>query len=293
MKKSTPILLLVTVLLTVSLACTVSGVPAPTQDINALGTAIMQTMIVAATQTSAAGFPVAIEDTVTPALVSPTFTPSLTPSATLSPTPAFTSTPAIPLISVSVPTNCRVGPGKVYDRVGALLIGQTAEVVGRNLTGNYWYIRNPNQSNRFCWLWGEYASVTGNFGVLPVFTPPPTPTPIPDFEADYGGLETCAGWWVDLKLTNTGGVSFESVSVTVRDTETDIVVSMYTDVFHDIDGCTDTFTKDRLNPGDSQTVSTAAFTYNPTGHELRATVTLCSWDGQNGMCITESIKLTP
>src|SRR5215213_11270354 len=101
-KKSTPILLSVTVLLIVSLACTVSGIPAPTQDINALGTAIMQTMIVAGTQTSAAGFPVTIEDTATPALVSPTFTPSLTPSATLSPTPAFTSTPAIPLISVSV-----------------------------------------------------------------------------------------------------------------------------------------------------------------------------------------------
>ena len=66
------------------------------------------------------------------------------PDRDCTPTPVFTSTPGIPLISVTVATNCRVGPGKVYDRVGALLVGQVAEVVGRNLNGNYWYIRNPN-----------------------------------------------------------------------------------------------------------------------------------------------------
>jgi len=81
--------------------------------------------------------------------------------------------------------------------------------------------------------------------------------------------------------------------MTVRDTVTDTVVSVYTDVFHDIDGCTGTDTRDRLNPGDSRVVSGPVFTYNPTGHELRATITLCSRDGQNGMCITESIKFTP
>jgi hypothetical protein len=290
MKKSTPILLSVTLLLMVSLACTVSGVPAPTQDINALGTSVMQTMIAGATGTALVGFPVAVVDTPTPTQTLP---PTFTPSTTLSPTPVFTSTPVVPLISVSVATNCRVGPGKVYDRVGALLIGQTAEVVGRNETSNYWYIRNPNQSTGFCWLWGEYATVTGNWAVLPVFTPPSTPTPMPDFEADYDGLESCNGWWVDLDLTNTGGISFESVTLTVRDTETDVVVSMYTDVFHDIDGCSETSTKERLNPGDSRIVSAAPFAYNPTGHELRATITLCSRDGQNGMCLTESIKFTP
>jgi hypothetical protein len=291
MKKSTPILLSVTVLLIFSLACAISGVPAPTQDLNALGTSVMETMISGATGTALAGFPVAVVDTPTPG---PTFTPSVTPTATLSPTPVFTSTPVIPLISVSVATNCRVGPGKVYDRVGALLVGQTAEVAGRNLNGNYWYIRNPNQSNGFCWLWGEYATVTGNFAALPVYTPPPTPTPMPDFAADYDGLETCNnGWWADIELTNTGGISFESISMTVRDTDTDIVVSMYTDVFHDIDGCSGTDTRERLNPGASHVVSGPVFTYNPTGHTLRATITLCSRDGQNGMCITESIKFKP
>jgi hypothetical protein len=253
----------------------------------------MQTMIVAATQTAAAGFPAAIVDSPTPAQTFTPELPTLSPTVTLTPIPIFTSTSTVPLISVTVATNCRVGPGKIYDRVGALLPGEVAEIVGRNVTGNYWYIRNPNQSNGFCWLWGEYATVTGNFAALPVFTPPPTPTPMPDFEADYDGLESCAGWWPDIEVFNNGGITFESISLTVRDTDTDIVVSMYTDVFHDIDGCSDTFTRDRLNPGDSRIVSAPVFTYDPRGHTLRATITLCSRDGQNGTCITESIRFTP
>jgi hypothetical protein len=288
MRKSTPILLSVTVLLIVSLACGLSS-STPTQDVNSiLGTAIMQTMVSALTQTAQVIVPVDIVETPSAA-----FTPIFTPTETLTTSPVFTATAIIPQVSVSVATNCRVGPGKVYDRVGALLIGQVAEVFGRDTTGNYWYIRNPNQRNGFCWLWGEYATVTGNFAALPMFTPPPTPTPMPAFEADFDGMETCAGWWVDLKLTNTGGISFESVSLTVRDTVTDIVLSMYTDVFNNINGCTDSSTEDVLNPGANRIVSAPAFAYDPRGHKLRATVTLCSRGGQNGTCITESIKFTP
>lgn len=288
MRKSTPILLSVTVLLIVSLACTLSTAPA--QDINALGTAVMQTMISGATQTAQAVVPIELADTPTASL---TFTPVFTPTETLTPSPVFTFTPIVPQVSVSMATNCRTGPGKVYDRVGALLVGQVAEVVGRDYTGNYWYIRNPNQSGGFCWLWGEYATVTGNFAVLPMYTPPPTPTPMTAFEASYDSLDTCIGWWVELDLTNTGGISFESISITVRDTDTDVVVSMYMDVFDDVDGCSDSFIRDVLNPGETRIVSGPAFDYDLRGHELRATITLCSRDGQSGTCITDSIKFTP
>ena len=233
MRKSAPILLLVTVLLIFSQACTVPGIS--TSDPNSMNTAIAQTIVVGLTQTAGAVIPI---DMVNSPI--PTFTPELptfTPTATLSPTPAFTATPVIPQISVSVATNCRVGPGKVYDRVGALLLGEVAEVVARDPIGNYWYIRNPDQSNGFCWLWGEYATVTGNISVLPVYTPPPTPTPTPNFAAFYAGKDTCIGWWVDIELDNTGGVAFRSISLTVRDTVTDTVLSMYADSFTDINGC--------------------------------------------------------
>jgi hypothetical protein len=291
MRKSTPILLSVTVLLIVSLACALPTFPAPTQDINSLGTAVMETMVAAVTQTAGSNIPVDIVESpiasFTPEL------PTLTPTATVSPAPIFTNTPLVPQISVSVATNCRVGPGRVYDRVGALLVGQVAEVVGRNQAGDYWYIRNPNQPNGFCWLWGEYATVTGNFVVLPVFTPPPTPTPVPTFDAFYDGLESCGGWWVDIELANTGGLTFRSISLTVRDTVTDVSVSTYADSFIDLNGCLNSSSRDTLNPGDTRTVSSAAFAYDPSDHELRATISLCSNLGQSGTCVTETIEFEP
>ncbi|HEX6270954.1 MAG TPA: SH3 domain-containing protein [Anaerolineales bacterium] len=291
MLKTTLRLLPVSVLLILSQAC--AGVSAP--DANSINTAIAQTIVSGLTQTASAV--AATTSTPESPTAAQTFTPELpafTPTETLTPTPIFTSTPVTPQISVSVATNCRVGPGRVYERVGALLVGEVAEVIGRNPTGNYWYIRNPRQANGFCWLWGEYATLTGNTGALPVYTPPPTPTPTPNFEAFYVGKETCTGsWWVDLELENTGGISFRSISLTVRDTVTDAVVSMYADGFTDNSGCLASVTRDNLAPGASRVVSAPAFTYDFTGHRLRATITLCSSPGQNGMCITQVINFTP
>jgi hypothetical protein len=180
----------------------------------------------------------------------------------------------------------------VYDRVGALLVGEVAEVVGMNPTGDYWYIRNPD-SDGYCWLWGEYATLAGNYSALPIYTPPPTPTPVPAFEVIYDGLETCVGWWPDLKLVNTGGVSFRSVSITLRDTATDTVLAMSADNFTDNDGCSGSNSKDVLNPSDKRTVSAPAFTYDPTGHKLRATVTVCSNKAISGTCVSQVITFTP
>ena len=47
-------------------------------------------------------------------------------------TSEFTQTPSVTTVTVSQNTNCRKGPGTQYDENGALLVGQTAEVVGKN-----------------------------------------------------------------------------------------------------------------------------------------------------------------
>jgi hypothetical protein len=60
--------------------------------------------------------------------------------------------------------------------IGALLIGQTAEVVGKNTPSNYWIIKTPGSSG-ICWLWGQYATITGNLTLLNEYPVPPTPTP--------------------------------------------------------------------------------------------------------------------
>lgn len=288
MLRSNPILLLATVLLIVSLACVLPGTATP--DPNFINTAIAQTIAAGVTQAASSDVPIILESPT----ITQTFTPelpTLSPTVTLTPTPVFTSTPLVPLISVSVPTNCRVGPGRQYDRVGALLVGEIAEVYGRDPTGAYWYIRNPDPGPEFCWLWGRYATLIGNTTILPVYTPPPTPTPAPNFDATYVGRDTCTGgWWVEFELENTGGIQFKSISLTVRDTETNIVLSLYADGFTDKDGCNDSVKRDNLNPGDTRIVSSPAFSYDPDGHKMRATVTLCSSPGQTGICISKVIN---
>lgn len=82
---------------------------------------------------------------------------------------------AVPMVSVSKAADCRTGHGQVYDPVGVLNPGQVSEVVGRSQEGDYWLIRDPASPTTLCWLGGEYATVTGDPGGLPVSVLPPTP----------------------------------------------------------------------------------------------------------------------
>jgi uncharacterized protein YgiM (DUF1202 family) len=93
---------------------------------------------------------------------------------TPTPTPTNTSTPDVPMVSVSTTTNCRTGPSTDYDIVSSLGVGQTAEVVGKYSGGNYWVIKTPGGAGN-CWLWGQYATISGNSAKLPEMIPPPAP----------------------------------------------------------------------------------------------------------------------
>jgi hypothetical protein len=101
------------------------------------------------------------------------------PSATLgppTPTPTVTptSTPSVPMVSVNSATNCRTGNSTAFDWLYTMNPGETAEVVGKNTASGYWIIKYPGGQ---CWLWGQYATVTGDTSGLPELPPPPTPTP--------------------------------------------------------------------------------------------------------------------
>jgi hypothetical protein len=101
---------------------------------------------------------------------------SKTPRPKKVPTGTFTPTPSVPIVWVSVATNCRTGPSIDYPVVTSLLVGQTAEVVGKNTRTDYWIIRTPGGTGT-CWLWGQYASVAGNTRTVPIMTPPRVPSP--------------------------------------------------------------------------------------------------------------------
>ncbi|MBE0680785.1 MAG: hypothetical protein IH589_02635 [Anaerolineales bacterium] len=277
-------------------ACAVLG--APELDFNTSGTAAAQTVIAGLTQS-----PPTLEIPLTPTF---TFTvtsepPAITPASTTTPTPfvIFTATSAVPLMSVSVPTNCRNGPGKVYSLEGSLLVGEIAEVYGRDPTSKYWYIRNPDPGAEFCWAWGEYATITGSPLLLPILTPPPTPTPTmtptpsPSFDAEFNNLDSCAGWWMDIEVKNTGTLPFKSLKIEMKDTDTEVELTAFLDGFTDLDGCLKTTVKDTLYPGDIFLISSPALNYNPHGHGFRVFMTLCTEKSQKGGCVTKKINFKP
>ena len=281
------------------LACALPGTPQENAHDDG-GTSAAQTVQAIVIATQRAGVTATVPASQTATLTFTLEPPSLTPTQTLTATIAPTVTPLVPQISVSVPTNCRTGPGKDYEMVGALLVGETVQVYARDPTGTYWYIRNPDDPSGYCWVWGGYATITGLAAIVPVYTPPPTPTPTftptpaPAFDASYDGLVSCVtSWWTEIDLDNTGLITFKSVAIILKDTVTSTSVSDTSDEFVNNSDCTSSSSKSKLQPDKSVTLSAPAFSYDPTGHKLRATLTLCSETGQNGICVTDSFNFTP
>lgn len=290
-------------ILAFSLACNLPGglfatnVPAG----DAVATALAQTQ---AAQTmiaySAAATLAAIQSPTTQAAPSPepspsaTVTPSWTETPSLTPTLTLTFTPAVPMVSVSVDTNCRTGPGKVYDMVGALTVGKSAEVIARDPSGNYWYIRNPNNPASFCWIWGQYATVSGNIAGLPIYTPPPTPTPAPDFTVSYSAFESCGpNYLLELIVKNTGGVIWQSYQTVATDLVHSVTRTLQRNTFYEYSGCAALSGQTDLTPGESGTILALPFNHSPAGENFSVTVTLCSEDSLGGICASKTISFTP
>jgi uncharacterized protein YgiM (DUF1202 family) len=125
--------------------------------------------------------PQVVIPTATGQSVIPTMSPSAfltdTPTTTNIPVPIIASTPVVPLIHSTVNTNCRSGPGSNYDVVGYLMIGDRVEVHGKNTNSTWWYIQNPDDLSKYCWVWNQTTTVEGNKSIIPVITPIATNTP--------------------------------------------------------------------------------------------------------------------
>ena len=130
----------VVTLLVSSLACDVPGVATDEgENVSATETMYALATIVAGTleptggegETSSAEEPESSEDE--------PLEPSATPTITLTPTLG------VPMVSVSVDTNCRFGPGDFYEYEGALLVGEQAEVAGKLADGT---LRIPMRRRR-------------------------------------------------------------------------------------------------------------------------------------------------
>ena len=109
----------------------------------------------------------------TPAQPTLTLVPSSTPPPSSTLPATQTSTPTVPVASPKdVAVNCRLGPGTAWVAISALNIGQSAQIVGKNSDGSWWYIVDPLNSGRNCWVSVSVTNASGNLAPLPVIELP-------------------------------------------------------------------------------------------------------------------------
>jgi len=225
----------------------------------------------------------------------PTETPTYTPSITPSLTPSLTS--LVPRVSVSLDTNCRIGPGAGYDKIGVLMVGESAVIVAQEQTGNYWIIENPDKSGT-CWLWAQYATVSGNVSGLPLLTPPPSPTPTPSetpalaYKVNYDSHHDCAGTeHLIFKVVNSGSIVLESVDIAVAEIAT--LASLFeghTDVpFNGAAAGCSPMSQHYLAPSGTGYVAVPVMGVLNSGAHAAA-FTFCSADTLGGLCMTKEIN---
>ena len=168
----------------------------------------------------------------------------------------------------------------MYDLIHTYLAGDSANLIGKNLSETFWYIQDQEQGSLYCWLWGKYATPEGNTADLPVFTPPPTPTPVLDFTIAY--KETfCGGKEIIVTIKNIGDLTLESYTATFKDTITSEVTTKSSDLF-------DTGVK--ITMGKTGELTGTGFSVCTVGHKIKATIKICTEDSQGGLCVTRTAE---
>lgn len=171
MKQSTKIQLVLFVSILSMLACNLPNV-APTLSVDDQAATIIAQTLQAGNE-NGADVPITATFSTTPNPATPTATPTIGATATI--TPTFST----PMLTVLEQTNCRTGPGQDYEIVFTYLANKKLEILGRYETDNYWLVKSSESSTGQCWLWGEYVQVSGSYWVVSSVTPPPTSTKAP------------------------------------------------------------------------------------------------------------------
>lgn len=103
----------------------------------------------------------------------PTDLPTETPLPTDTPLPTLTFTPSVPIaFPKDVAVNCRYGPGVAWVVLSGLQVGQTSQIVGRSTDFNWWYIVDPLNSSRNCWVSAGVVDTAGNLSNIPTTATP-------------------------------------------------------------------------------------------------------------------------
>ncbi len=95
--------------------------------------------------------------------------------------------------------NLRTGPGTSYPSLGVAAQGESAEVIGISVDGQWWAVVAPDAPHDTAWVFGELVEVENadNVPILPAPPPPatatPTATPAPDVVFSASRTDITAG----------------------------------------------------------------------------------------------------
>ena len=173
--KKTSFLIALLILAILATACAPTIAAPATPDLAQMQIAVQQTLdfekAVNAQLTQAAQ---------TDQAVAPVQQPPTQEPPTQGPPPTVQVTSSVPLLSVSMDTNCREGPNaEIWRAIGAVMVGQKAEIVAKYDKGHWYIVKNPANPNERCWVYDFYATIEGDTSLLPRVSIPPTPTPKP------------------------------------------------------------------------------------------------------------------
>lgn len=257
--------------------------------------------LVAGTLTAAA---VEIGQTMTAMVtITETLAPTLTETATLPPTE--TPTKEVVTVTLSGNTNCRKGASTYFPSIVIIPAGSVVEVLARNPANDYFFVRSAESESGGCWIWKEYASITGNLESLVIYTPVPTPlptatnTPPPgaNFTVQFAGLTGCGtGLAANFNISNTGFHALQSVRIRNTVAGSATVYTHTNNIFSQWSGGAKYASLAEITSGKSMIVSTCSpgeFTSSPSGKEVTAEVTVCLKDDLAGACSTQTLRYVP
>lgn len=223
-----------------------------------------------------------------------TSTVARTATETPLPEPSATATMEIPMAEVRRESNCRVGPAGNYDLVATYQVGQTLQVIAKDLGSAYWFVRNPETPDEQCYLLAQNVAITGDTTALPQYTPLASPTAAPYFKVTFKKFDTCKGQdFAIFTVENTGSVEFRSAYIKVTDLKVNKSVEEAVNSFHQYNGCVLAKEISPLNPGATGFANSPRFGWSARGHKLRAVIMLCVKQDLKGECVTQSLEVNP
>lgn len=264
-----------------------------TQTMAAVATNVQQTLAAVPSATPLPTNTPAPTNPPATATTAPTAAPSTATPEAAAPTAAVTTpiSSGTPTARITTATNCRSGPSTSYPIIFTAEAGTDLTILNKSSLSDYVVVQGPSGTS--CWLWTKYANISGNVSGLPEASIPALPTVAADFTFDFFRIESCAGFTPGFKINDNGSTIWQSYTLVLKDLTTKVTQTISADAFDKRSGCDSIKSIELLDPGDNGFAYSDSFSVDPTGHPMKATLTLCSHNGLGGSCMTQTLTFTP